>query len=116
MQVNTDGRMLRFRNNHECGSSYQSMEGLGLKIMRLSWMEKKGRSKVAQEAAIVRRWGTKGYLTLHMNLLPPMAFQNLKRQTHSTRLLSPFNSSSSLEEVLKPQCHDLFTTYVLLLL
>jgi len=90
------------------------MEGLGLKIMRLSWMEKKGRSRVAQEAAIVRRWGTKGYLTLHMNLLPPMAFQNLKRQTHSTRLLSPFNSSSSLEQVFNhylsyPESHPIFT-------
>jgi hypothetical protein len=38
------------------------MEGLGLEIMRLSWMEKRRRrrSKVAQEAAIVRRWGYKG--------------------------------------------------------
>ncbi len=59
--------------NHEFGSSYSSMEGLGLEIMR-TFMDGKRkkerrRSKVAQEAAIVRMWGgTNGYLTLHMNL------------------------------------------------
>jgi len=86
--------------NHECGSSYSSMEGLGLEIMRLSWMEKKKerrrRSKVSPRGSNCEKvgGGTKGYLTLHMNLLPPMAFQKLKRQqTHSTRLLllSPLN-------------------------
>jgi hypothetical protein len=101
-----------------------------LEIMRLSWMEKKKKKKKKKQSSPKRQqlWeggGTKGYLTLHMNLLSPMAFQNLKRQTHSTRLLSPFNfssfSSSSLEEVFNhylsyPESHPVFTLSMGLLL